>query len=162
MAAAAVGLGAALLRGFPTLELEVFARAAASLGGLFLGVPVQRVESGWLLPTPGVPAVVTTACSATDYFLLVAAFLVWRGVRRGGGVLAALAFGLVAALPLTLTINAARIVVVVQAHRWVIPRLPAAYGPFLHLLTGVLVFLPALVVLSLVLEAYERSRPIPR
>lgn len=65
---------------------------------------------------------------------------------------------MVAALPLTLMVNAVRIVALRQAHQWIIPRLPAAYGHFLHMLAGVAVFLPALIGLSLLLEFYGNPR----
>jgi exosortase/archaeosortase family protein len=60
-------------------------------------------------------------------------------------------------VPVTLFVNALRIVAVAHAHHWVISRLPASYDAFLHLLTGASVFLPALIALNLVLELYGRS-----
>ena len=69
---------------------------------------------------------------------------------------------LVMAVPLTLAINALRIIVVTQAHVWVIPLLPPAYEAFLHLLTGVAVFLPALIGLNGLLEfLHDRLASIP-
>jgi exosortase/archaeosortase family protein len=90
----------------------------------------------------GQPLLVTTACSAGDFFLMTAA--------------------LVAAVPLTLFINALRLIVVAHAHDWVIPRMPEAYGAFLHMLTGAAVFLPALITLNLIFETYGRSRSASR
>ena len=62
------------------------------------------------------------------------------------------------ALPLAIMINAVRIVVVTQAHRWVIPHFPESYSSFLHMLTGMAVFLPALIALNLAFETYGNSR----
>jgi exosortase/archaeosortase family protein len=104
-------------------------------------------------------ASVTAACSATDYYLMVVALITWQRTRHGQSALPALLVGLVAALPLTLFVNALRVITVTAAHRWFIPLLPATYGAFLHLVTGVAVFLPALIALNLLLETYERSRP---
>jgi exosortase/archaeosortase family protein len=65
---------------------------------------------------------------------------------------------LAGAVPVTLFINGLRLIAVAHAHRWVIPRMPEAYGAFLHMLTGVAVFLPALIALNLIFEIYGRSR----
>jgi exosortase/archaeosortase family protein len=159
--------GVGLLKLLPSLELALFARGAAQLAGLFTGAPVQRIAEGWLLFQPEFPVVVTVACSATDYFLIVAALIGWQIARRGQhsafAVLAVLT-GLLVALPLSIAINALRIVAVSAAHRWFTPLLPAAYSSFLHLLTGAAIFLPALIALNLALEFHGRShaRPDPR
>jgi exosortase/archaeosortase family protein len=67
-----------------------------------------------------------------------------------------------AAVPVALAINALRIVAVAQLHRWILPRLPETYGPFLHMLTGVAVFLPAFILANLLLENYGHSHTAPR
>ena len=70
--------------------------------------------------------------------------------------------GQLSPLPLTLFVNALRVVTVTAAHRWLIPLLPSAYDAFLHLLTGVAIFLPALIALNLLLETHGRPRsPAP-
>ncbi|MEY2878545.1 MAG: hypothetical protein RLZZ15_925 [Verrucomicrobiota bacterium] len=81
--ALAVALGTALvgwltLKLFPTLELDLFSRSAATLAALFTGSPVQRVAEGWALPAAAAPVVVTAACRAVDFFLMVAVLLGWR------------------------------------------------------------------------------------
>jgi exosortase/archaeosortase family protein len=96
--------------------------------------------------------VVTAACSAAGFFVIVAALIAWHLARRGWSVAFSALEGLVAALPVAIFINALRIVTVAQAHRWVIPLFPDCFGPFLHLLTGVAVFLPSLIALNLILE----------
>ena len=146
--------GALLLRVFPRLELEFFARGAAQGASLFTGAPVCRIEKGWMLPFADVPVVVTEACSATGYLLIVAALVGWQLSRHGRPPLLAIAVGLGAAGPTTILVNSLRIVAVAHAHRWIIPRLPAAYDSVAHLFTGVAVFLPSLIVLNLLLQAY--------
>lgn len=162
--------GAALLRWLPGLDHSLFAHGAARLASLLQPGSVWLVPEGWQIgPADAArPVVVTVACSATDYFLLIAALLAWRLAPRPGdgfsfprtaGV-AALALSL--ALPLTLMINALRIVAVVAAHAWLIPDLPAAYADFAHQLVGVAVFLPALLAIDLVLTVHAhhlRLRP---
>ncbi len=142
----------------PALKIELFARASAWLAGSLQGGGIERVKAGWLLASGPRPAVVTAACSASDYFVLVAALLGAQCVRRGGNVWLAGTVGCIAAAPLAIAVNALRVLTLVQVHRWVIPRFPEAYGPFLHLLTGLLVFLPSLILLNLSLEYYGRFR----
>lgn len=146
-----------MLACFPRLETELFAGGAARLASWFSGVAAVRLDEGWALAFSGQPVIVTTACNATDFFLMTAALLGWHCARRMRLPVAVVA-ALGAAVPLTLFINALRIVAVAQAHRWIIPRMPAAYGSFLHMLTGVAVFLPALIALNLILEFHGRSR----
>lgn len=142
----------------PQAALEVFARGAALLAGWLTGMQPARVDDGWLLAGGTPPVVVSEACSATGYFAIVAALLGWRLTQTGRTWWQAAGMATGAAFVLTLVINALRIVVVMQAHRWVIPRLPEAYAPFLHMLAGVAVFLPALVGLNLFLEFHARFR----
>ena len=161
--AVAAGLATAaagwmLLRLVPQLPLEFFAQASARLAGLFAGAHVERIDTGWLLAGTGRPVVVTAACSATDFFVIVATLLAWQWVRQGRSPVRAVPAALGAALPLAVGVNALRVVVVAQAHRWLIPALPAVYGPYLHMLTGVAVFLPALIALNLLLESHGRPR----
>lgn len=146
------------LRMLPEAGVEVFARGAATLAALLSGSHLARVPDGWLLSGAAQPVVVTEACSATGYFVTVAALLGWRLARAGRRPARVVALALVSAFPLTLAVNALRVVVLMQAHRWVIPRFPDAYGPFLHLLTGVAVFLPALIGLNLFLEFHGNTR----
>ena len=153
--AAAAG-GWLLLRWLPWLELRIFAGGAARLAGLFTGSPVLRTDQSWELPSASVPVAVTAACSAADFFLIVAALIGWQLAKRGKPLVVAIPAGLIAALPLTIPINALRIIAVAQAHRWIIPLLPEAYGPILHMLTGVAVFLPSLVALNWLLEYHRR------
>jgi exosortase/archaeosortase family protein len=107
-----------------------------------------------------VPVAVTAACSATDFYLMLVALLAWQLVRRNRPAWFALPAALLVALPLALVVNGARIVAVAAAHRWVIPRLPDAYGPFLHMLTGAAIFLPSLILLNLLLERHGHPRPL--
>jgi exosortase/archaeosortase family protein len=157
--ASAAGVTLALHR-WPALETEMFCRGAAQLAGLLTGSLVLRVGQGWELLSPSAPpAVVTVACSGATYFILLTAVLGWHLGWRGRHPVVAAAAAAGCALALTLAINALRIVAVVQARRWLNPLFPDSYGPFLHLLTGVAVFLPALIALNLAFESHGHSRP---
>lgn len=165
VALGASGGGAWLLKTVPWLEADIFIAGAARLAGLVSGAAVERAADGWTLAFAGQPLLVTAACSATDFFLMTAALLGWHAARRVDRPAlfpVAAAGALLAAVPLTLAVNALRLVAVAHAHRWVIPRLPAACDAFLHMLTGVAVFLPALIALNLLLEYHGRSRTAPR
>lgn len=155
----AAGCGAMLVKLLPEVQQGVFIGGAARVASLLSGVPAVRMEAGWALPIGGQPVLVTAACSATDFFVMAAALLGWhfsRGLAGRGGAAAAAALATVAAAGVAVFVNALRIIAVAQAHRWVVPHAPEAYGAFLHMLTGVAVFLPALIVLNLFLEIYGR------
>jgi exosortase/archaeosortase family protein len=158
----AVAGGGLLLHLVPALEMELFARVAAAVASALTGSPMIRVDEGWMLAGLTPRLVVSPACSATDYFLITATVLAWHFARRAVRIPVAIAGGLLAALPVTWLVNAVRIVVVGQVHARVIPLFPEAYAAFLHLCAGVLVFLPALVVLNLLIESHgnhvRRSR----
>lgn len=150
-------LGGALLKVNPALQLKFFAAGAAQLAGVFTGRPVFRAENGWILPDADLDMVVTTACSASDFFLMVAIVMAWGLVEKGWPIGRAAVGGVVASAPFTLFLNSLRLVVVIQVHRWIGVQLPQSYGPFLHLATGVAIFLPSLIALNGLFHL--RSRP---
>lgn len=141
-------------------EETIFCGGSAKIAGFLSGNPVTRIGEGWLIAAP-LTVVVTTACSGATYFVLLAGLAGWHLSRRGRKTIFRAGGAVLAALPAVLAINALRIVTVAQLHRWVLPRLPEAQGPFLHMLTGVAVFLPALILANLLLENYGRSRTNP-
>lgn len=117
-----------------------------------------------MLEFPGQPLLVTAGCSATDFFLMTAALLGWHFALRAKRLARLPAAGMAAvaaAVPVTLFVNALRLVAVAHAHSWAGPRLPGTYGAFLHMFTGAAVFLPALIGLNLILETYGRPRFSP-
>lgn len=157
-----VAVGKLGLKLIPRLELDFLAAGAARLAGVFTGVGAQRGSEGWVLAAGWLPAVVTEACSGADYFLILAALIGWQLARRGKSIGFAILVGLLAAGLLTIFVNSLRIVTVVQAHRWVIPLLPDAYGHFAHMLTGAAVFLPSLIALNFLLEHHGHTRTASR
>lgn len=158
--AGAAVAGAAGLKLFPEGVEAVFIGGAARLASLFSGAAAVRMEDGWALAIAGQPVLVTEACSATDFYLMTVVVVGWHLALRMRWPLAA-AGAVVVAVPVTLFVNALRIIAVAQAHRWVIPRMPEAYEAFLHMLTGAAVFLPALIVLNLIFEHYGHARNSP-
>lgn len=154
---------ASLLHFFPTFEFNVLARSAARVTALFCGSPVLALPEGFAVPGAHVPVIVTSGCSAADFFCMVAALVTWQLAQRTSKIGIAISAGLAAALPLTIFVNALRIVTVAQAHRWLIPLFPETYAPFLHLTTGVAVFLPSLIVMQLLFEYHvPRHAAAPR
>lgn len=153
-----VGGGAFLLGLFPAAEVQVFARGTAMLAGLFAGVPVSPLEQGWLLVHATHPVAVTAACSATDFFLIVGAMLGWHAARQVRWIVVAAALALVMAVPVTLCVNALRVVAVAGFHRWIMPADDTAAGNYLHMAMGMAVFLPALIAMNLSLQIYDRRR----
>ena len=65
--------------------------------------------------------------------------------------------GLLTALPLAIFINSLRVVTSRRPTAGS-SRLPEAYGPFLHLLTGAAIFPPSLIALNLLLEFHGRRQ----
>lgn len=151
-ALAAAGCGWLLLGWAPGAAVGIFARIAAAIVSALSGSPLVRVDEGWLLAGLEPRLVVSAACSATDYFLITATLIAWHLGRQTRRFPVAVGIAVVAALPVTWLVNAGRILVVGQVHRWVIPLFPDAYAAFLHLSAGVIVFLPALIALNLLLE----------
>ncbi|MFT3867660.1 MAG: exosortase/archaeosortase family protein [Nibricoccus sp.] len=136
-------------------EETVFCGGSALVAGFLSGHPIMRVSEGWLIST-SVPVVVTTACSGITYFVMVAALVGWHLSRRGSNTLVSTCVAALITVLAVVAINGLRIMAVAQLHSWVLPRLPEAYGAFLHMLTGVAVFLPAFIVANLILEKHGR------
>jgi exosortase/archaeosortase family protein len=157
LASLAPGLAWVALQSFPNADVDWFARGAGQLAALFTGASVERVAGGWLLGGAFQPVVVSAACSAMDYYLIMVALLAWRLAFSRWSAPVVLGLAIAAALPLVFVVNALRVIVVMHAHHWIVPQLPETYGPFLHLLAGVAVFLPALISLNLLLEFYGNS-----
>lgn len=163
LAGAVAGGGVAgALALWPQLELSVLARSAAWLASLFTGGKLLYADHGWLFFSGDLPVMVTTACSGADFCLLVAVLLGWQCARPSRTAalapLRAALTGIALALPLSIAVNALRIALLAQAHRWLIPQLSPAYGPSTHLFLGVLIFLPALIGLNLLLESHACRR----
>ena len=142
----------AALRNWPELQISVLARASAQFAALFLGCPVVRDELGWTLIVAPVSSTVSAACSGSDFLVLAAVVLAWRLGSRGWSFARAFIVAVALALPISIAVNAVRIVAVTQMHRWIIPFFPQSCSAFLHLATGVAVFLPALILLHATLS----------
>ena len=64
---------------------------------------------------------------------------------------------LISSLITTLVVNSVRIAMVTGLHRWISPVIPDKYGDITHLLLGVTVFLPALILIHHILETHGKS-----
>lgn len=146
----------------PGVAFGLFGGGAARLVSLLSGSAVQETATGWALPSTPVPVLVTQACNATDFYIMVAALGGWHVAKLTSHIipkLIGIMGAITVALPLTIAINALRILVVSHAHHWVIPQFPSVYDSLLHMATGAAVFLPALILFNFSLEAYHaRSR----
>jgi len=65
---------------------------------------------------------------------------------------------LLGAFIFAISVNAMRIVCLAQTHYWIISGVPENYASFIHMLVGIAVFLPSLIILNLTFEYYERGR----
>jgi exosortase/archaeosortase family protein len=143
----------AALRLWPNIEVDGLARASAHFAALFLGCPVVRGELGWTLVLAPVSSTVSAACSGADFLVVAAVLLAWRLASRGLSNAVSLGLAATLAAPFAILVNGARIVAVTQMHRWLIPIFPPSCSAFLHLATGVAVFLPALILLHATLPS---------
>ena len=154
----ASAIAAAIIHTTPHIEIELFARGAATLAGLLSGAPVFPEADGWLLPILSQPVLVNEACSGTDFYLLTTALLGWHLPGIFKKTLPCILVTLLGALILTISVNALRIVCLAQTHYWLISRVPENYAGFIHMLVGIATFLPALILLNLAFEYYDRRR----
>jgi exosortase/archaeosortase family protein len=159
----AFGIAGLFLACFPTLKIDFFGQAASRLASLFLGTPVLRVDEGWLLPSSHESVVVSAACSGTDFWLMCVLVLGWQLGRGRNQIIKAIALTLFCATAFSFIVNAIRVMVVTQAHRWLIPLWPENYAAFFHQSAGVAVFLPALIFLHAILEnqRFQHSQRTP-
>lgn len=147
-----------ILHSIADIGVELFARGAAALAGLLSGAPVFPAEGGWLIPILSQPLIVNQACSGTDFYLLTSALLAWhlsRGLKKLHLCIPLALFG---ALLLTIGINALRVVCLAQIHYWIIPQMPENYASFIHMFTGIAIFLPALILINLAFEYHDRKQ----
>ncbi|MFH1499025.1 MAG: archaeosortase/exosortase family protein [Verrucomicrobiota bacterium] len=147
-----MSINAAALRVFPQIETGLFVRAAAWLAGVVTGSPVEAADGGWVFHFHGLPMLVSAACSASDYWLLVTALLGWQLARVSDSPIRAGLAACLLAAPVAIAVNVARLATLAVAHRWLIPLAPDTYANVLHLLLGVSVFLPALIALNALLD----------
>ncbi|MEO6006032.1 MAG: exosortase/archaeosortase family protein [Opitutus sp.] len=146
--AVSAGAAALFVHLCPGFEFNILAQGAARVAALVCGSSMEVSTRGFAVPEAQVPVIVTAACSAADYFCIMAALVTWQLARRAPRAWVMIPVGLAAAVPLTIIVNALRILSVAHAHRWIIPHFPAAYSSFLHLTAGVAVFLPSLIALQ--------------
>ena len=146
------------LRIWPNIEVDGLARASAHFAALFFGCPVVPDELGWTLVIAPVSSTVSAACSGADFLVVAAVVLAWRLVSRGLSAGAAFVLAATLAAPFSILVNGARIVAVTQMHRWVIPLFPSSCSAFIHLATGVAVFLPTLILLHATLPSTPTFR----
>ncbi len=154
--ASAAGLAALILQALPALRIELFAAGAARIAAFLTGSELTRGDAAWLLPFGDRTVAVTSGCSGTDFYLMVAGLLGWKIFGRGQSWIRGVLASLAVALPIAMLVNALRVVAVTQAHRWLIPLLPDRHGAFAHMLTGVAIFLPSLIALNFALETYAK------
>lgn len=87
---------------------------------------------------------VTRACGGSDFFALVCGVLTWHAVRRNVTAARLLLLWL-AGWGFTVLVNGMRVVVSVWSHAVSTQVAPARFFGAVHLVSGVLVFFPALV-----------------
>ena len=134
----AVGLKIALAFVSTDLIRMVFCWLPARLAAAYYDVPLVLPELAFR--AHGVTLVVAPSCAGTDFFAMALSLLaVGFGARRRAFVVLALP----AALILTLTLNAFRLIALVPVES----VFPKREVPIVHLAVGVVFFLPVLCLL---------------
>ena len=154
----ASGSATAIVYLIPQLEIQLFARGAATLAGLLSGAPVFPDASGWIMPILSQRALINGACSGTDFYLLTATLIAWHLPGYFKRPHLSIPLALLGGLIFTISVNALRILCVAHAHYWIIPNVPENYANFIHMSLGAAVFLPALILLNIAFEYHDRKR----
>ena len=130
----------------------VFCRFPARLAAAYFHAGLDA--SSFVLGNGRVVAV-TRECGGSGFFALICGVLTWHAVRRD--VTSLLPLGLLAAWCFTMAINAMRVVVTVWSRVFAENLLPERFFGAVHLVSGVLVFFPALVLLWLLCVRHDLS-----
>ena len=116
--------------------LASFCRVPAEVAAFYYGVPIETETLSFT--ARGVTLAVTLACAATDFFAMVVAALLTARILSEGW-----RWRLLALLPIawgiTLAVNSLRIIALVPVDA----VFPKDHAPVVHLLAGVVFFLPA-------------------
>lgn len=128
-----------------TLVSTLFCRVPTGLAALFFNADIQGSS---LVLGSGRVIAVTRDCGGTDFFALVCAVLTWHALRqKGAAMLRLLPLGWCGAWAFTVLVNGMRVIVTVWTRVLVEHMLPERYYGAVHLVSGVLVFFPALLLL---------------
>ena len=143
-----------LSRVFPQFFFLVLGHPAAYLASWWLGVPSAVMEDGVMLMDKVLPIAVTPQCSGADFLALLcgiaAPFLAPPHRRRYWWFLAP------AAVACTIVTNSCRIITGWYFGVWARQALSQTYWPGVHLATGIVVFLTALVAVHCFLSLLDR------
>lgn len=155
LAACAVYCGfAALVAALPDAWYAgLFCRVPAWLAAVYFHA---GLDGAALTLGSGRAVAVTRACGGSDFFALVCAVLTWRAVRRN--VAARLPLWWCGAWAYTLLVNGLRVIVTVWTRALAEPSLPERFYGAVHLVSGVLVFFPALLLLWWVCLRHDLNR----
>ena len=154
MAGGAVFIGLTLLiSALPdTVYALVFCCVPAWLAAAFFHA---GVDGATLILGSGRMVAVTRECGGSDFFALVCAVLTWHAVRQKGA--ATLPFWWCGAWGFSVLANGMRVVVTVWTRAIVELALPERFFGAAHLVSGVLVFFPALFFLWWACVRHELS-----
>lgn len=130
----------------------VFCRVPAWIAAGYFGA---SLDGSVLVLGSGRVVAVTRECGGSDFFALSCAILTWHALRRKGAVL--LPLWLFGAWAGTVLVNGMRVIVTVWTRALVEGVLPERFFGAVHLVSGVLVFFPALALLWRVCVRHDLS-----
>jgi exosortase/archaeosortase family protein len=151
---AAAALLSAAAAHSPDVRRTVFTAPAASAASLFLGAARTDDGEDIILAASAGLLRVTPECSGVSFWAMLTGLLLFAALRRP---LSKKSLSLTAAaLPCVwlyaITVNGMRIAASYQVAAFFPEKLVSRYGAGAHLWTGIIFFIPALIVLNIFLE----------
>lgn len=125
----------------------LFCRPPAWAASLFFNAPLE----GTTVHLPQLAVHVTQACSGMHFFVLLSGLLGWYVLRRKLSI-TSLLLVLPLAYIITLAANSLRVIFSVFARQLTLALLGETYLHVAHLAAGVLVFLPILLLMTLLAD----------
>lgn len=159
IAAAAIMLVAGLATSPLPVRAAAFCAPAAHVAGLLSGAPCVKEGDDYRLTGTDLDLTVAPACSAVDYFCLMAGFLSLLVSWRAFGLRAQLLV-LPAAWALTIIVNAMRLTACWQTDRLVHPLLPESVWPAPHMAVGIATFLAGLTFVFWLMTIRKKEQEV--
>lgn len=150
------------LLGFHDFLERILMAGSAWLVGAYLGIPAEWQQGAWWIWQVDPVLKISPACSGTTFFIAICLLWLWIGITElsTGSFWRQLGWVPLGTLFFTLGVNAARILVSHAVYRISVDHLDPAGLARMHTLSGVITFLPALVLFFICIR-WRRSYALP-
>lgn len=129
----------------PSFWRSAFVIPTAWIASWFMSATCILTPQGCLLITPTSPVHVTLACSAANFFILLASLLAGQVLVLQRPRIVILALTFLTSYLVALAANSARVVFAWYAGQWTERFLPSHFAAAVHMGAGILVFLVFLI-----------------